>query len=93
MMADLFMRFSWAFPLSVQFFEKKVEYDILLFFTSSIEVFRRAMWNLLRLENEHLGNCGRYRTTKAIPNLLPILKPQSHWKEKERKKDAPYPQE
>lgn len=36
----------------------------------SAEVFRRFQWNLLRVENEHLTNVGRYRATLEIPVLV-----------------------
>ena len=31
-----------------------------------LEVFRRFIWNYLRLENEHLNNCGEFRATRDI---------------------------
>ncbi|XP_030385932.1 xenotropic and polytropic retrovirus receptor 1 homolog [Scaptodrosophila lebanonensis] len=33
---------------------------------SFLEVTRRFFWNFLRLENEHLYNCGRFRATRDI---------------------------
>ncbi len=30
-----------------------------------IEIFRRGVWNLLRVEKEHLQNCGDF---KAVPD-------------------------
>jgi hypothetical protein len=32
-----------------------------------LEVFRRFVWNIIRVENEHLNNVGEYRLTKEIP--------------------------
>ncbi|GAM28042.1 hypothetical protein SAMD00019534_112180 [Acytostelium subglobosum LB1] len=32
-----------------------------------LEVLRRGQWNVYRLENEHINNCGRFRATRDIP--------------------------
>ncbi|KAF9513819.1 hypothetical protein BS47DRAFT_1295824 [Hydnum rufescens UP504] len=32
-----------------------------------LEVVRRVGWNLLRLENEHIGNMDQYRVTREVP--------------------------
>lgn len=34
-----------------------------------IEIFRRGIWNLLRVEKEHLQNCGDF---KAVPDTTEI---------------------
>lgn len=31
------------------------------------EVYRRVIWNVIRLENEHLNNCDEFRATKDVP--------------------------
>ena len=31
-----------------------------------LEVFRRFIWNFIRLENEHLNNCGQFRIVRDI---------------------------
>ena len=31
------------------------------------EIIRRCLWNLFRIENEHLNNCGEFRILKDIP--------------------------
>lgn len=36
-----------------------------------LEVFRRFVWNFLRLENEHLNNCGNFRAVRDI-SIAPI---------------------
>eukprot|EP00004_Rigifila_ramosa_P024271 TRINITY_DN6982_c0_g1_i4.p1 TRINITY_DN6982_c0_g1~~TRINITY_DN6982_c0_g1_i4.p1 ORF type:complete len:776 (-),score=185.63 TRINITY_DN6982_c0_g1_i4:8-2335(-) len=35
-----------------------------------LELFRRTIWNLIRLENEHLNNCDSFRAVREIP--LPL---------------------
>jgi hypothetical protein len=37
-----------------------------------VEVSRRAMWNIFRLENEQLNNCGKFRAVQDIPLPLPL---------------------
>jgi len=38
------------------------------------EILRRFMWNFMRLENEHLYNCGQFRATRDI--FITRLNPQ-----------------
>lgn len=69
---NIWLRFVWAFA----FFARQIVPDIMrqewmLFLISFLELFRRFIWNFLRLENEHLHNCEDYRAVKEIP--LPIL--------------------
>jgi hypothetical protein len=39
---------------------------------SLLELYRRFQWNILRLENEHLNNCGEFRTIVDIPEDLDL---------------------
>ncbi len=55
---DLVLRCSWAISAGLTR-GLGVDGDILSFFTSTLEVFRRFVWNFFRLENEHLNNCGK----------------------------------
>ncbi|EDX17018.1 GD16656 [Drosophila simulans] len=34
--------------------------------SSILEITRRFIWNYVRLENEHLFNCGNFRATRDI---------------------------
>ena len=36
---------------------------------SAFEIYRRAQWAILRVENEHLNNSSKYRTFCYIPML------------------------
>jgi hypothetical protein len=36
--------------------------------TGSLEILRRGLWNLLRVEKEHLANCAEF---SAISNVNP----------------------
>ena len=65
MVIDPILRFNWllyvALPLDLQ-------HSALLSFIISIsEVSRRSMWTLLRVENEHCTNVGRFRAWRDVP--------------------------
>jgi hypothetical protein len=49
---DTFLRFSWT----LRFFESRIfpSNDAYILCTEFLEVFRRAVWNLLRVEWEHI---------------------------------------
>ena len=36
----------------------------------------RIQWNVFRLENEHVNNCGMFRATKDIPLPYAVINPQ-----------------
>lgn len=36
-------------------------------YLAALEIGRRIIWNVFRLENEQLNNCGLFRATKDIP--------------------------
>ena len=36
-----------------------------------LEIFRRFIWNFIRLENEHLNNCGQFRIVRDI-SIAPV---------------------
>jgi hypothetical protein len=39
---------------------------------SILELYRRFQWNVLRLENEHLNNCGQFRAIVEIPEDIEV---------------------
>lgn len=41
---------------------------------AALEVTRRAMWNVFRLENEQINNCGNFRALHEVPLPLPLRK-------------------
>jgi len=55
--SNALLRISWALTISLQVG------DVLKTCIACAEIFRRSVWNLLRLENEHLHNVGHYRAT------------------------------
>lgn len=50
-----------------------IKNDLLLCIMAPLEVLRRFIWNYLRLENEHVNNCGQFRAVRDI-SVKPIRK-------------------
>jgi hypothetical protein len=74
MVLDPVLRFQWIF---YAIYADDVQHSTLVsFFVALAEVFRRAMWVLFRVENEHCNNVGRFRASRDIP--LPYSIPESH---------------
>lgn len=61
------LRLTWIILLSPSLWQSFVSDQAVLYFVALLEMVRRFVWNLLRMENEHLNNCGRFRATKDIP--------------------------
>lgn len=69
---DFVLRLSWV--LNVSLGEAwTLDADLLMCITAPLEVFRRFIWNYLRLENEHVNNCGQFRAVRDI-SVKPIRK-------------------
>ncbi|KPU73535.1 uncharacterized protein Dana_GF15471, isoform B [Drosophila ananassae] len=62
---NVLLRFAWILEFTLVYLGilKAFNGKSLLLF---LEIFRRLIWNLLRLENEHLNNCGKFRATRDI---------------------------
>jgi xenotropic and polytropic retrovirus receptor 1 len=54
---NFLMRFSWTLTLSPSIAAYFGNPSLLTLVTGCIEIIRRGIWNLLRLEKEHLKNC------------------------------------
>lgn len=39
----------------------------------SLEIIRRCIWNIFRMENEQVNNCGKFRATVEVPLPFPEL--------------------
>ncbi|MFH4977132.1 hypothetical protein AB6A40_003841 [Gnathostoma spinigerum] len=69
---DFILRLSWV--LNVSLGEAwTLDSDVLICITAPFEIFRRFVWNYLRLENEHVNNCGQFRAVRDI-SVKPIKK-------------------
>jgi hypothetical protein len=65
MVLDPILRFQWIF---YAIYTGDIQHStVVSFLVSLAEVFRRAMWMLFRVENEHCNNVGRFRASRDIP--------------------------
>jgi len=62
---DLILRCVWTINISLTDWDF-VHKQIIVTITAVLEVIRRAIWNFIRLENEHLNNCGQFRAVRDI---------------------------
>ncbi|EDV95377.1 xenotropic and polytropic retrovirus receptor 1 [Drosophila grimshawi] len=62
---NLILRCFWAIEFVVLYHQLITPYNIKTF-ASILEITRRFIWNYLRLEHEHLYNCGHFRATRDI---------------------------
>jgi hypothetical protein len=73
MCIDPILRFNWVMytitPLQLQ------HGAVTSFCVSLSEIFRRGMWSVFRVENEHCTNVGRFRASRDVP--LPYYVPSS----------------
>jgi len=67
---NLILRVFWIFSISPQGFGLTFHQEFFITFLSFSEITRRALWNLIRLENEQLHNIGRFHAVRANP--LPL---------------------
>lgn len=66
---NLLLRLSWIFTLSPNIVASfHIMPAMFTLITGSLEIVRRGLWSLLRVEKEHLVNCAEFR---AISNVNP----------------------
>lgn len=63
---DSILRFGWIFTISLTEFSD-IEAGLVVSLLAPLEMFRRFVWNCIRLENEQLNNCGLFRAVRDIP--------------------------
>ncbi|RKP38431.1 EXS family-domain-containing protein, partial [Dimargaris cristalligena] len=75
---NFILRYGWVSSLTPTYFflPDRNHYDLVAFITAFTDVYRRFQWNIFRMENEHVNNCGQFRATKDIP--LPYDLPPNH---------------
>ncbi|KAK2748949.1 hypothetical protein FQN57_007232 [Myotisia sp. PD_48] len=65
MIVDPILRFNWIF---YAIFTHNMQHSAVLSFVVSLsEIFRRGIWSIFRVENEHCTNVGRFRASRDIP--------------------------
>ena len=73
---NVILRFIWIvriYDISYLNTNKEVYRDVVATILAFLEVYRRFVWNFIRLENEHLNNCGQFRAVRDI-SIKPIKK-------------------
>lgn len=60
------LRFGWILTISLTEFSN-IEASLVVSMLAPLEMFRRFVWNCIRLENEQLNNCGLFRAVRDIP--------------------------
>lgn len=75
MVEDFLLRFCWLYAFVIK------HYGILPIQTvntiaATLEIIRRIIWNLIRVENEHVNNCGEFRDESHSD--LPLLDPEDY---------------
>lgn len=63
---DVILRFGWIISISMTEFSN-IEAGLMKSMLAPLEMFRRFVWNCIRLENEQLNNCGLFRAVRDIP--------------------------
>lgn len=62
---DPILRFNWIFYAALHF---QLQHSaVTSFFVAFSEVFRRGLWSLFRVENEHCSNVGHFRASRDVP--------------------------
>lgn len=65
MVVDPILRFSWIF---YAIFTHNTQHSTLVsFMVAFMEVARRGMWSLFRVENEHCANVAQYKASRDVP--------------------------
>ncbi|KAI0205097.1 EXS family-domain-containing protein [Astrocystis sublimbata] len=65
MVVDPILRFGWIF---YAIFTHDLQHSaVTSVFVALLEVIRRGMWSLLRVENEHCGNVAQYKASRDVP--------------------------
>lgn len=67
MVLNLVLRLAWVLTLSPNITEKTFgSPEIFRLVTGALEITRRGIWNILRIEKEHIKNCEEF---KALPSI------------------------
>jgi hypothetical protein len=74
---DILLRFGWIITISLTEFTGP-EAGLVKSLLAPLEMFRRFVWNCIRLENEQLNNCGLFRAVRDIPMEVVAPIDESH---------------
>lgn len=74
---NVILRFGWIITISLTEFSG-IEGGLVVSLLAPLEMFRRFVWNCIRLENEQLNNCGMFRAVRDIPMEVVAPIDESH---------------
>lgn len=74
---DIILRFGWIITISLTEFSG-ADAGLVVSLLAPLEMFRRFVWNCIRLENEQLNNCGLFRAVRDIPMEVVAPIDESH---------------
>lgn len=66
MAVNLLMRLVWVMSISPDVISRNIRPELFGLIVGFIEIFRRSVWNFLRVEKEHIANVGNF---KAVPDM------------------------
>jgi hypothetical protein len=69
------MRVLWTLTISPEAINSLLHPDLFTTLLAAIEIYRRCLWNLFRVENEQLNNIGKFRALNDMPLPLPVKNP------------------
>ena len=72
MIVNLILRFFWVLTVSPDIVLGFIRPEFFFFIISFMEVFRRGMWNFIRVELKHIEICKEFRVTVDVE--LPFKK-------------------
>lgn len=55
---DVVLRFGWVAKLGL---EGVIDSNLSQLLFGAVEIMRRGFWNIFRMENEQVNNCGKFR--------------------------------
>lgn len=90
MVVDCLLRFSWIFYAI--FTHNRQHSTLVSFLVALAEAFRRGIWTLLRVENEHCSNVAVYKAYRDLPlpyRLPSVLDRPSEDEEEEEEEETP----
>ncbi|KAH1491873.1 hypothetical protein KXV92_008653 [Aspergillus fumigatus] len=74
MVADVIIRFNWIY---YAIFARDMQHSALLSFMVALsEIFRRGVWTIFRVENEHCTNVLLFRASRDVPLPYEVASPE-----------------
>mmetsp|Transcript_41233 Transcript_41233/g.36572 ORF Transcript_41233/g.36572 Transcript_41233/m.36572 type:complete len:120 (-) Transcript_41233:919-1278(-) len=66
MTLNLMFRCAWVFSISPDIVRTITRPELFSLIIGFLEIFRRSIWNFLRVEKEHIANVGSFKAVKEM---------------------------